>query len=350
MQVRVKCLSLGIASMLIFGCASSASEPTPPSEISPAMQSQSAANEIGVKTSEELDEPIREHDYRTFHARGKIEYGNIGDSYTADLVLYLASSQYMVVQELVQDFLQKNTHIQTAYVETMPPGQILKNQLLKQGQINGRDTAMNPDIFSSVNLAHLKKLKEKKLMSEYMVYIHNKLELMVAKGNPKNIKGAADLGRDDLVQTHPNPVTEGIMKFYGLEMLKDLKLLDKVTQGKECKECWAVPGKVWFTQHHRDTPDRIELGQADVGIVWTTEVLEAISAKRNIEGVPIAAPLNKADKVKYVIGIMQTARNPANAKKFLEYLKTDTAQNFFAKYGFVKATEKDLQLKEIPVE
>ncbi len=30
------------------------------------------------------------HDYRTFHATGKIDYGNISDSYRADLVMYLA--------------------------------------------------------------------------------------------------------------------------------------------------------------------------------------------------------------------------------------------------------------------
>ena len=52
-------------------------------------------------------------------------------------------------------------------------------------------------------------------MKDHMVYTHNKLELMVAKGNPKNIRGAKDLGRDDLVQSHPNPLTEGIFKFYG---------------------------------------------------------------------------------------------------------------------------------------
>ena len=27
------------------------------------------------------------HDYRTFHTDGKIEYGKIGDSYTAELVV-----------------------------------------------------------------------------------------------------------------------------------------------------------------------------------------------------------------------------------------------------------------------
>lgn len=31
-------------------------------------------------------------DYRTFHQNGKIEYGNIDDSYSADLVMYLAGN------------------------------------------------------------------------------------------------------------------------------------------------------------------------------------------------------------------------------------------------------------------
>lgn len=35
---------------------------------------------------------------------------------------------------------------------------------------------------------------------------------MVAKGNPKGITGPQDLSRDDQVQSHPNPLTEGIQQ------------------------------------------------------------------------------------------------------------------------------------------
>jgi len=42
---------------------------------------------------------------------------------------------------------------------------------------------MTPDLFASVNINHLRKLKGKGLMNEHMIYVHNKLELMVAKGN-----------------------------------------------------------------------------------------------------------------------------------------------------------------------
>jgi len=298
--------------------------------------------------SAESDDAGHGNDYRTFHSDGTVAFGQIGDSYTADLVMYLAGNQFMVMKELIQDFQAGHPDIKTVYVETIPPGQILNGQLLQQGEIEGQKTAMNPDLFASVNIGHLKKMKAEGKMSDHAIYIHNKLELMVAAGNPKGIKGPEDLGRDDLVQSHPNPLTEGIFKFYGSEMLKDLGLHEKVTGGAECKSCWAVEGKTWFTsRHHRETPDRIEKGEADVGIVWTTEVVEAKREGRPIDGVAIPAPLNKQDKVNYAIGTLNTGRNQENAAAFLAYLATDKAQSIYESYGFLRATPEELTLKPL---
>ncbi|WP_455207784.1 molybdate ABC transporter substrate-binding protein [Kaarinaea lacus] len=303
---------------------------------------------VSAQAGEKAKDAGHGHDYRTFYTDGKIDYGKIEDSYSSDLVMYLAGNQFMVMEELIKDFQKKNPDIKTVYVETIPPGQILKNQLLKQGEINGKKTNQKPDIFASVNGKHLVKLKEKGRMNEGMTYIHNKLELMVASGNPKNIQGPKDLARDDIVQSHPNPLTEGIFKFYGSEMLKDLGLHAKVTGGKECKSCWAVEGKTWFTsRHHRETPHRIENGEADVGIVWTTEIIEAKSEGRKIDGVPIPAPYNKQEKVAYRIGKLTDGKNQAAADKFLQYLATDDAQNIYAKYGFLKASADALKLKPL---
>jgi len=287
-------------------------------------------------------------DYRTFYTSGKIEYGKIGDSYKADLVLYLAGNQFMVMEKLIQDFQKKNPGIKKIFVETIPPGQIFKKQLLKQGKINGQKIAKNPDVFASVNINHLKKLKSRNIMDVYMIYTHNKLELMVAKGNPKKIKGVRDLARDDIVQSHPNPLTEGIFKFYGSAMLKDLGLYQKVTAGKKCKSCWAIPGKVWFTsRHHRETPYRLENGESDVGIVWTTEVQYAVASGRGVEAVSIPAPYNKQSKVGYAIGRLVAGRNQRNADKYLAYLATSDAQNIYASYGFIKATTDELKVKPL---
>jgi len=289
------------------------------------------------------------HDYRTFHSDGKIEYGQIYDSYTSDLVVYLAGNQFMVIEELVKNFQKKNPDIKTVYVETIPPGKILKEQILKQGMVYGQKTNQNPDIYGSVNLGHLRKLKEVDKMNTYITYTHNQLELMVAQGNPKHITGPADLARDDLVKSLPNPLTEGIFKFYGSQMLIDLGIYEKVTDGKKCKSCWAVKDKTWFTErHHRETPFLIEKSEADVGIVWTTEVKAAEAAHRAVEGVKIPAPYNMADKVSYVIGELTTAKNHANAHRYLKFLKTPEAQKIYASYGFVQADDKELELKLVP--
>ena len=300
----------------------------------------------GVAVAQEDD---LNKDYRTFQADGKIAQGMIEDSYKADLVMYLAGNQFMVMEDLIKDFQTKNPDIKSIYVETIPPGQILKGQILKQGQINGKDTARNPDLFASVNLGHLKTLGAKAMMSEYIIYTHNELTLMVAAGNPKKIAGPEDLARDDLVQSHPNPLTEGIFKFYGAAMLKKMGIYEKVTGNAKCRGCWAVPNKTWFTKrHHRETPQRIEDGTADVGIVWITEVVYAKKKGRPIDNVAIPASLNQSDVVGYAIGALKAGRNQENAARYLAYLATPKAQDIYASHGFVKATAKELTIKPIP--
>lgn len=341
-------LTLGLA---LAGCNKASTDAVAPEaemKVQDAMAKTAAADMKVAAAPHEKKDAGHGHDYRTFHASGKIDYGNIKDSYDADLVMYLAGNQFMVMEKLIKDFQSKNKDIKRIYVETIPPGQILKGQILKQGEINGQKTAQNPDLFASVNLKHLKKLKSKKMMEKYMIYTRNKLELMVAIGNPKGIKGVKDLGRTDLVQSHPNPLTEGIFKFYGKEMLKDVNVYDFVTAGKECKGCWAVEKRTWFTdRHHRETPQRIEDGQADVGIVWTTEVAHAKAEGRKIDGVAIPDKYNKIDKVGYAIGTLTSARNKKNAERYMNYLRGSQAQDIYASYGFGKANKKELKLKSL---
>jgi ABC-type molybdate transport system substrate-binding protein len=289
------------------------------------------------------------HDHRTFYADGKIDYGNIGDSYNSDLSMYLAGNQFMVMQDLIGAFQKANPDIKKIFVETIPPGQILKGQLLKQGKIAGKKISKTPDLFASVNVNHLNKLHKKKMMNDYMIYTHNKLALEVLEGNPKNIKSPMDMTRKDVVVTLPNPLTEGIFKFYGSKMLKMYGIYDEVTGNAKCKSCWAIKGKTWFTsRHHRETPLRLLAGQTDVGLVWTTEIIYQREIGRKIEGVAIPAPYNMGDKVAYAIGALNKAHNAKNAQRFLAFLGTAEAQDIYAKHGFIKATEAELKLKPLP--
>ena len=94
---------------------------------------------------------------------------------------------------------------------TLPPGLLL--QAIKTGGWIYGDTAYRglPDVYASVNLGHLKQLKAAGTMESYMVYMHNELQIMVAKNNPKKIAGIKDLVREDVRTSMPsNPINEGI--------------------------------------------------------------------------------------------------------------------------------------------
>jgi ABC-type molybdate transport system substrate-binding protein len=94
-----------------------------------------------------------------------------------------------------------------------------------------------PDVYASVNLGHLKELKSIELMQSYMIYMHNELQIMVAKGNPKDIRGIEDLGRSDVRTSLPNPINEGIMQFYARKVLERHGLWQALSGGKECASC-----------------------------------------------------------------------------------------------------------------
>ena len=83
--------------------------------------------------------------------------------------MYLAGNQFMVMEELIRDFQEKNPDIKTIFVETIPPGQILKGQLLKQ---EGRDPGSEDRHDLRVNLGHLKKVK--KIAVKWAIGIQNR--------------------------------------------------------------------------------------------------------------------------------------------------------------------------------
>lgn len=297
-------------------------------------------------SNKKIHKPI--NDYRTFHLDGAIEIGKIGDSYTADLVIYGFVDQNRLMDKLIREFQEQHEHIKSIYVETTSSDLILKAHILKQGSINGMRTATNPDLYATLNPQNLQQLYTKNLMTHYIIYAHNKLALMIAQDNPKKISSFKDLGRNDLVHSHPNPLTEEIFREYGANMFKQLGLYRKLTHYAKCKQCWAIKGKTWFTRRHEyETPQRIESGLADIGLAWSTEILDAQRRGYKIEGISIPNRYNQVNKINYKIGVLTTGRNQKNALDFMRYLQSDEAQKIFARHGFVKTSRNERQLKKL---
>jgi len=294
--------------------------------------------------------PNKDNDIRLYlggrqTVKGREALGRMRDD--ADLVLWLAGNQFFAMDDVIAAFQNDRPGIKVGLI-TLPPALLLE-AIEKGGWHYGDATYLGrPDIYASVNLGHLKRLKTLGMMDVYSIYMHNELQIMVASGNPKRIRGIDDLGREDVRTSMPNPVNEGIMQFYGRKVLERHGLWQIISANKECVSCQTTE-RNWFTAvHHRETPERIRKGQSDAGIVWRTEVLEALREGAPIEGVELIPEDSLRQEVSYVVGALTASRHQANADVFLAFLRSSAGREAYAKFGLVKASTDELLPRPIP--
>ena len=168
------------------------------------------------------------------------------------------------------------------------------------------------DVLATANNSTMKTAAEQKLVSDQTEFATNVLTLIVPKGNPKKITGLdSSLDGANLVICAPEvPCGEATQK---------LSSALGVTLNPASEE-----------QKVTDVRGKVESGEADAGIVYTTDA---------------AAAKDKADKIDIPDGgvvnhypIAQTAspENAAGAKVFIDAVTGKTGQEVLAKYGFGK--------------
>jgi len=140
---------------------------------------------------------------------------------SADLVLFVAGNQFMVMDELIRVFQEEHPDVRKIFYETLPPGLELK-QILAGGAVF-RDKVIDvvPDIYASVTEKAMERLEKDRFIKrgDYSLYLHNRIVLMVPEGNPAQIVSVADLEREDVRISQPNPEYEDIA-FYIMDMYK----------------------------------------------------------------------------------------------------------------------------------
>ena len=329
--------------VLVFVTALVAACATVPPARSPATPTAAAAKYALIPSNKDSDLKLYQVDGSV--ASGADALRRIrGD---AQLVLWLAGNQFFAMDDVVNAFQKQNAGMSVGLV-TLPPGLLL--EAIEKGGLayECKEYPGLPDVYASVNLGHLKRLKSLGLADRYSVYMHNEMVLMVARGNPKNVRGIADVMRADIRTSMPNPVNEGIMQFYGRKVLERDGMWQHVSAGKECISCQTTPNN-WFTAvHHRETPDRILAGTSDTGIVWLTETLEAQRVGKAVEAVRLPPQDSLRDEVAYAVCAITKAAHPGAATRYLAFLATPEAQLAYAKFGFVNASAESLALKPIP--
>ena len=259
---------------------------------------------------------------------------NLGFADVADLVLFVAGNQFMVMEELLKAFQGKYPEVKKIFYETLPPGLELK-QILAGGALFRENLIdVRPDVYASVSETAMKQLQQNELISgeDYFLYLHNRLVLMVPEGNPAQITSVEDLARSEVRISQPNPEYEDIA-FHIMDMYRQAggeALVRRVMEEKR-----AEGTTILTVVHHRETPLRIQMGTVDVGPVWATEIQHARQTKLAVEMVDPGEGLDQREKINYYVSKLRGSGNPENGARFLKFIRSPVAQGIYERYGFV---------------
>jgi molybdate transport system substrate-binding protein len=173
------------------------------------------------------------------------------------------------------------------------------------------------DVFASADTTNMDKLKADGFISgDPKVFARNKLEIVVAYGNPMGINSLADLAKPGVIYISEGPTVPAGK--YSLQALQMAGV--KVTPKSLETDVKSVVSKV-------------ELGEADAGIVYTTDVTAAGS---KVQGVPIPDAENVI--ATYPIVTVKASKNMAVANAFIAYVLSTEGQTKLQSFGFLSAS------------
>jgi molybdate transport system substrate-binding protein len=172
------------------------------------------------------------------------------------------------------------------------------------------------DVFASADTTNMDKLKADGFTTgTSSTFAHNLLEIVVAPGNPKNIQSLADLAKPGVIYISAGPT---------------------VPAGKYAAQALQKAG-VTVTPMSLETDvksvvSKVELGEADAGIVYTTDVKAAGS---KVQGVTIPDQYNVV--ATYPIVAVKATKNADAADAFIAFVLSSNGQSILGSYGFQPA-------------
>ena len=171
------------------------------------------------------------------------------------------------------------------------------------------------DVFASADQSNMDKVfNTGNTTSSPAYFAMNKLQIVVAPGNPKGIRGLADLAAPGTVVILCAPAVP--CGNYAYQALAKAGV--KVTAKSQEQDVNAVLSKV-------------SLGEADAGIVYLTDV-KAAGAK--VSGVDVPDAQNVI--ASYPIATVKGAANPKGGYAFIDFVLSAAGQAILANYGFSK--------------
>jgi len=152
----------------------------------------------------------------------------------------------------------------------------------------------------------------------------------VRDGNPKHIKGWADLVKPGVQVLTPNPFSSGSAKWNILAAYGAERRL-----GKTDKQATAYVKELFKHVVSQDTSGRnatntFLAGRGDVLITYESE---AINSRLNGQDIQYVIP-RQSMLIELPIAVTKNSSNKDKVNQFIRFVKGSTAQDLFAQYGF----------------
>jgi molybdate transport system substrate-binding protein len=177
------------------------------------------------------------------------------------------------------------------------------------------------DIFISAAPKQMNVLEKKGLLLEntWKNLLKNQIVLITPKAD-NNIASFQDLTKNNVQKIaigNPESVPAGQ---YAKEVLESFNLSDKLTS------------KFVFAKDVRQVLFYVETGNVDGGLIYATDAKISERVK-----VVATAPENSHSPIIYPVAVIRNSQHPEEAKAFIHFLLSKTAQEVFKQYGFTKS-------------
>src|SRR4030042_1884464 len=239
---------------------------------------------------------------------------NPGAAQTRELTVFAAASLTDAFEEIGNAFEAANPGVKVNF--NFAGSQILRTQL-EQGAA--------ADIYASADHKNMDALIEENLViaNSYHDYTSNGLVVVLPPGNPAKLESLKDLANPDIkLVLADESVPAGK---YARQILFNMS--QNPEYGKDF-ETDVLANVVSNETDIRQVVTKVELGEADAGIVY---VSDAVAAPELIT-IPIPVQFNII--AKYPIAILANSSNPGLAGSFIAYLISPAGQAILDKWGF----------------
>ena len=169
------------------------------------------------------------------------------------------------------------------------------------------------DVIATADTASMKKLSDAGLVETPTTFAKNKLQILVAPGNPKQIKNLSDLARDDIkFVTEDDSVPAG--KYAAQALASADVTVNPVSKEVDVKAAVA----------------KVTSGEADATIVYVTDVTAAGS-----KGAGVVIPDAQNVVAAYPIAVVKATKNHAAAAAFVTAIVSGSGQRALQTRGFL---------------